>query len=161
MTKLFDCLCHIARACKSPSVKSLHVSLDTPSLTESINLTPQMLCTFIAILNDSLLNSSITKLDLDRTLCFPKPVHHRTLTRALRKDPSISLQSLRRSNSLCDLTLLDYEASFSIRNGKVFDSNLFTERTQSCPDLLDISTLKDVHSHVHAIFVANHVAHMV
>ena len=100
---------------------------------------------FITIMNNSLHhNQSMKRLELN--IADMNPSHKiSTISRALRRDPSIPISNLRRSQSLCDM-----RTSHSTRTDKmaVFEPYK-SPHGLSCPDLLEIQSLHDLHSLLH------------
>ena len=100
---------------------------------------------FITIMNNSLHhNQSMKRLELH--IADMNPSHKiSTISHALRRDPSIPISNLRRSQSLCDM-----RTSHSTRTDKmaVFEPYK-SPHGLSCPDLLEIQSLHDLHSLLH------------
>ena len=100
---------------------------------------------FITIMNNSLHhNQSMKILELD--IAPMNPSHKiSTISRALQRDPFIPISNLRRSQSLCDM-----RTPHSTRTDKmaVFEPYK-SPRVLSCPDLLEIQSLHDLHPLLH------------
>ena len=125
--RLFDLLCSIAEVCGSPSVIE-HLIL----FGSSIFLSPPILCHFLNVLNKSL---TCTSFMVECDLPPLRPHDYKYLSRALRRDPAISPYKLNRSKSLTDLTTVKEQDSLKT----------FTDHHHSCPDLLEIQSLRDIH----------------
>lgn len=140
---LFDCIFIIADMSKSLS-KVRILSLDYRPL----NFPPELLCTLLAVFNTNLhsnptltvntlwhFNFSLSRLD--------------SLSRALRRDPDTVSLSLRKSRSLCDLSMLRLDMNaLQARKEDV-------HRHQSCPDLLEMQSLHAMHPQLHEFIGSN------
>ena len=156
---VYDCLCCIANMCKIPSMTSLEIALDNeyhPAFDK-----------FLVILNHSLrCNSSFTDLTLDGLHFYLRG----TFSTALRTHPSLLWN---RSKSLSDLSTAwgtsesesddqssveDASESESDDQSAVEDAsesegynqsitleNASKDRCQSCPDLLQMQPLHNIH----------------
>ena len=128
--RLCDLLRSIAEVCASP-----HVIRHLNIYTLSAFLPPPIFYHFLNILNKSLTHNSFTVYYSPPPL---DPCDCKYLSRALRRDPAISPYNLNRSKSLTDLT--------TVRRRKWLQPlRTFADHHHSCPDLLEIQSLRDVH----------------
>ena len=128
--RLFDLLCSVAEVCGSPSVIGFFI-FHGPSII----LSPPIFCHFLNVCNKSLACNTFS---VEYVLPRLDPCDSKYLSRALRRDPAISPYNLNRSKSLTDLTTLRLrERPQPLRT--------FTDHHRSCPDLLEIQSLRDVH----------------
>ena len=122
--RLLEVLCSIVEVCKIPSVILYG---------ESTFLSPQVSCHFLSAFNRSLgyysMQNALPPLD---------PCDCKYLSRALRRDPAISPYNLNRSKSLTDLTTVRQRESPE-------PFRTFADHHHSCPNLLEIQSLRDVH----------------
>lgn len=145
----FDCLSCIADMFKAPSMKFMQIFMFMPqSLGCFHGVPPDVYSNFIAILNNSL--NPAKNLSLSHSsLCLMYPIPHNSLSRALRKDPAIPRLNLRRSRSLCDLTVIEYGS---------FGTKLQKEKLKlirSCPDMLDLQSLNNMQPQLYNFFSSN------
>ena len=154
--RLFHTLRHMVGICRIPTVKSLSIQIHfsypvwTAIPEVAIYVPPQVLCNFIATWNHSLhSNPGIERSAIDFNIsCF---IDHTTLNRALRRDPEIQKQDLKRSRSLYDLSRLESDRRLYYKNCRGYDPSNSKRlcRRHSCPDLLDIQHLHNIHFLVH------------
>ena len=127
--RLFDLLCSVAEVCGSPSVIG-HFNFHT----SSIFLPSPIFCEFLNVFNKSLPHNSFVVQPPRLDACDCK-----YLSRALRRDPATPPYNLNRSKSVTDLTTVrQMESPEPFRT--------FTDHHHSCPDLLEIESLRDVHN---------------
>ena len=137
LTTLTDCLFSILDT--SPNV--------TIACTAPLPLPPKFLCKLLAIMN---YKHSLTELyALTYGHILPSYFSLRqlsSLSRELRKDPAIVNLNLRRSKSLCDLATLRLKTNDTGWRKKLSKDVL---KHQSCPDLLEMQSLHNMHPNLH------------
>ena len=155
--RLVEFLCSIINVCGLSTAIGYLTSFDT-----SVFLSPPNACHFLCALNKSLkCNSSIEQEFLPPL----DPCDCKYLSHALRRDPAISSYNLvmNRSKSLIDLTTamwpwgedsdqelesLEWLKEESDQSPVPEPSRTFTDHHHSCPDLLEIQSLRDVHDKI-------------
>ena len=153
--RLFQCLSCIAEM-NSNSIRT--ITLPTRNIDDMLFAMPHFCCNFIMSLNDSLCHSMENIYFSYIGNYFPS--FRDCMARALRRDPSVRRHNLRRSQSLCDLRILHFPhchqqkyhshpsngwRHIRPRSGK--HSFMITKSTvyQSCPDLLEMQALQNMH----------------
>ncbi len=100
----------------------------------------------MAILNNSLHSNPALIIENPLPSIFSL-FHLNSLSRALRKDPDLDL---RRSKSLCNLSKLCHDIKDVDSEQNTMDG---VDVHQSCPDLLEMQSLHDLHPKIHESFV--------
>ena len=147
LTNFCDWLLCIADICKRTSLKHVSIESYLPSMI-SYDIPPEIYCKFLSIVSHSLHCNPSLKIYWS---CQFDPIYHipiRTLSRALRKDRDITLHTLQRSKSLCDLTTIPFTTRFCGNYRE--DRSKFIKRTQSCPDLLEMQSVHNLDPRLHA-----------
>ena len=143
------CISYMAKSLSSVEIMFL----------QSIDLPPLETCAVVALLNSSLqANPSLT---IESNIFSGSKVHLNFLSRALRRDPDVVGMNFRRSQSLYDLTTQKIRAQNYIELIKPvlklkrmkkhpfsWDSS---RRRHSCPDLLEMQSLHNMHPQLHQI----------
>lgn len=172
--RLADCLFSFANMCKMASIKSASMIVKFMGSGWVItNVPPEILCHFIAILNNAFhCNPSLAKLHV--FLHMACPVHFSLLSRLLRKEPEVLLKRSRslRSFSAVDINRTETAEHYWLEDGieetqcqrsssgnsarcpssvtaarHSFHEALW--RSRSCPDLLEMQAVHSMHPLVH------------
>ena len=138
---LFGCLCSIADVSKSLSTVTLYAGV-----IHSVLFSPKLMCECISLFNHRLHSSPSLTANIKGKFFYFSLSHLNSLSRALRKDPDTVGLNLRRSKSLCDLSTLKSVVEY--KTSPTFEKRVVT-RHQSCPDLLEMQSLHDMHPQLH------------
>jgi hypothetical protein len=123
--RLLNCLCCAAMMCREPSMK--HLKCISPPV---FDVPAELLRDFFTLLNASLHCNPAMKM-VDVGFIQHTTTSISTLSRAFSQDPDTLQQNLKRSTSLCDLTLVKFR--------------YFPHHHQSCPDLSELQSLHTMH----------------
>ena len=149
------------------SIKSMTVQIG--DIDDMLLAMPHFCCNFIMSLNDSL-HHSMKNLDITYfKYLFKNPFFRDCMAHALQRDPAVPRHNLRRSQSLCDLRTLHFPHRHQLLQQQ-HDSHSYPSYGwrhipprarkhifrfpslvmkptvyQSCPDLLEMQALQDMH----------------